>query len=165
MHSNSPHPGSDAERLNTLQASSAVRHVAHEYMACCDVPSPDGFIQRLRSLFTEDAVWEGIGERYVSKFGRLEGRDQVLAMLQSYLPPHPHFHTNGHFLSGERIEIDGDHARGEWLMQQISRYEDGSSELIMARIRMAFRQHPERWCISYFSTERIGVWRLQEVLQ
>jgi len=153
----------DALRLSALEAHQAVRQVAHEYMACCDVPSPDDFPTRLRELFTEDAVWEGVGERYGRTFGRLEGREQVLAMLQGYLPPNPHFHTNGHFLAGERILVEGEQATGEWLMQQISRYDTGRSELIMARIRIAFLRSAERWRIARFSTERLGAWALAEV--
>lgn len=152
-------PG-DVRRLHGLDAACAVRQQAHEYMACCDVPGPDNFAARLRDLFCEDAVWEGIGERYRSKFGRLEGREQVLAMLLEYLPPSTHFHTNGHFLSAERIVIDGEQAQGEWLMQQISRYDTGRSELIMARIRMQLRRQQGCWCIAYFSTERLGAWQL-----
>lgn len=158
-----PNPYSDAQRLHALEAITAVRRLAHEYMACCDVPGPANFAERLGQLFTADAVWEGIGERYVSKFGRLQGREQVLAMLLDYLPPHPHFHTNGHFLSGERIQVEGEAAEGEWLMQQVSRYDTGSSELIMARIRMQMRRQQGRWLIAYFSTERLAAWQLVQV--
>jgi hypothetical protein len=163
MPATAPYSRTDAERLHDLEAAAVVRQLAHEYMACCDVPGPADCADRLCQLFTADAVWEGIGERYVSKFGRLQGREQVLAMLLAYLPPHSHFHTNGHFLSGERIQVDGERAEGEWLMQQISRYDTGRSELLVARIRMRMSFQGRRWAIAYFSTERLGAWQLLEM--
>ena len=91
------------ERIRVLEAESAVRHLLNRYMFLCDVPGPETRESELGQLFCQDAVWQGVGSRYALKFGRLDGRKAIVAMLMSYLPPAPHFLSNMHFLSGEQI--------------------------------------------------------------
>ncbi len=52
---------------------------------------------------------EGIGPQCAHKFGRLEGPERIVGMLQRYLPPTPHFATNVHFLTSEHIEVEERH--------------------------------------------------------
>jgi ketosteroid isomerase-like protein len=150
-------------RVIALEAQNSVRKTIARYMALCDVPmrALDG--ESLAALFAEEAVWEGIGPQYADKFGRLQGRAQIVAMLQRYLPPTPHFGTNVHFLTSEHIEVDGhgdgDKARGRWIMLQASGYVDGQAELIAARVEADFvpspRDHGSTWLIQHFRTERL----------
>jgi hypothetical protein len=148
-------------RVNALEAQNAVRKTIARYMALCDVPvqALDG--ESLAALFTDDAVWEGIGPQYADKFGRLQGRAQIVAMLQRYLPPVPHFATNVHFLTSEHIEADGDLAKGRWIMLQASGYVEGKAELIAARLEVDFvpspasHDHGHAWLIQHFRTERL----------
>lgn len=143
------------ERLQRLESEAAVRRLVADYMALCDVPGPQGLAEALAELFCSDAVWEGKGARYAAKFGRLEGRGAIVRMLLEYLPPNTHFQFNGHFLAGERIDVHGDGAEGHWLMQQFSHYDSAASELIVARLRLAFRCEAGTWRIARFSTERL----------
>ena len=125
-------------RVRALEGQNAVRQTIARYMALCDVPARALEGESLAALFSEDAVWEGIGPNYADKFGRLQGPEQIVAMLQRYLPPTPHFSTNVHFLTSEHIESEGDKAKGRWIMLQASGYVDAKAELIAARLEVDF---------------------------
>lgn len=146
-------------RVDALDAQNAVRNTIARYMALCDVPVQALAGESLAALFTEDAVWEGIGPQYADKFGRLQGLAQIVPMLQRYLPPTPHFATNVHFLTSEHIEVDGDTATGRWIMLQASAYVDGKAEMIAARLEVDFapssRDQGPAWLIRHFRTERL----------
>lgn len=144
-------------RLADLEAERAVRHTFMRYMALCDVPATVLEGESLDALFTEDAIWEGVGTHYAQTFGRSIGRMQIVAMLSRYLPPTPHFTTNAHFVTSETIRIDGKHATGRWIMMQASGYVDGSAELIGARLVVDFvpSTHGHDWLIAHFRTERL----------
>lgn len=133
--------------------TAGVEETLIRYLALCDVPvraSGD-----LADLFTEDAVWEGAGSDYAEKFGRTEGRTEIVAMLSRYLPPHPHFRTNVHLLFPGTVDTDGTTARGTWLMQQLSRYASGRSEIVVAQLDVTFRLGDGRARIAAFGTERL----------
>ncbi|RDU96368.1 nuclear transport factor 2 family protein [Trinickia dinghuensis] len=153
-----------ASRLAALEAERAVRATMARYMALCDVPEDAGVGAPLAGLFTDDAVWEGIGPQYAQKFGRLVGPGAIVEMLQRYLPPSPHFAVNAHFLTSESIVADEKTACGRWIMLQASRYADGSAELIAARLTVDFSPSPNGtgWLIRHFRTERLlnGPWPL-----
>ncbi|WP_345816963.1 nuclear transport factor 2 family protein (plasmid) [Paraburkholderia sp. PREW-6R] len=145
-------------RLRALEAHNAVRHTIARYMALCDVPARALEGESLAALFTDDAVWEGVGPQYAHKFGKLEGPGPIVGMLQRYLPPTPHFTINVHFLSSEHIVVDGDHARGRWIMLQASGYTDAEAQLISARLVVDFVPSPHDdsvWLIRRFTTERL----------
>ncbi|WP_248323759.1 MULTISPECIES: nuclear transport factor 2 family protein [unclassified Caballeronia] len=146
------------KRLRALEAHNAVRRSIARYMALCDVPARALEGESLAALFSDDAVWEGIGPQYANKFGRLIGPANIVAMLQRYLPPTPHFTTNTHFLTSEHIEVRGESAKGRWIMLQASGYVDGRAELIAARLEVDFMPSPHDeaiWLIRHFRTERL----------
>ncbi|MBB2930635.1 nuclear transport factor 2 family protein [Paraburkholderia silvatlantica] len=146
-------------RLAVLEAEHAVRRTTARYMALCDVPSGALADETLASLFTGDAIWEGVGPLYARKFGRIEGREAILAMLTRYLPPTPHFSVNAHFLSAEQIDVcaDATQATGRWLMLQASRYVNGGAELIAARLEVDFVPCAASgaWLMRHFRTRRL----------
>ncbi|SAL72907.1 hypothetical protein AWB67_04367 [Caballeronia terrestris] len=143
-------------RVDALEAQNKVRATIARYMALCDVPVHALAGETLAELFAEDAVWEGIGPQYASKFGRLKGPTQIVGMLQRYLPPTPHFATNVHFLTSEHIEIKGSIAKGRWIMLQASGYIDEKAELIAARLEVDFAHASnDAWLIQHFRTERL----------
>jgi hypothetical protein len=123
------------------------------YLALCDVPvRTEG---ELGDLFTEDAVWEGGGSEYAEKFGRTEGREAITEMLSAHLPPTPHFRTNVHLLLPGVVDVKGVTAQGSWSMQQLSRYESGVAEIMVAKLDVTFRIGPDYPRISAFRTERL----------
>lgn len=147
------------QQLDHQHAHQLVRNLLARYMQLCDVPllapPADGLAVELGQLFCENARWEGHGRQYKQKFGQLQGRTAIVSMLLDYLPPAPHFAQNAHLLSSEHLVVNGQQAEGQWLMQQISTYADGRSELIIARLQLDFRFDHEQWRISRFRTERL----------
>jgi SnoaL-like domain len=144
-------------RLAALEAESAVRRTMSRYMALCDVPCSALEGESLAALFTADAIWEGIGPQYASRFGRLTGHADILTMLTRYLPPSPHFSVNVHFLTSETIHVQGANAKGRWIMLQASGYVDAQAELIAARLEVDFAPagNGRDWLITHFRTERL----------
>ncbi|MFM0482087.1 nuclear transport factor 2 family protein [Paraburkholderia strydomiana] len=145
-------------RLRALEAQNAVRKTIARYMALCDVPARTLEGESLAALFSDVAVWEGIGPQYADKFGRLQGPSAIVTMLQRYLPPTPHFATNVHFLTSGHIEVQGDTAKGRWIMLQASGYVHAKAELIAARLEVDFTPSPHNediWLIRHFRTERL----------
>lgn len=137
------------------QDSTQARQLLARYMELCDVPAHDFSLDELGGLFAEDAVWEGVGEAYAGKFGRLEGRTAIVEMLSRFLPPSRHFRANAHILGEAITRVDGGMVHLRCLMQQLSQYEDGRSEILAARLHMACRQDEDRMRIAHFTTERV----------
>lgn len=144
-----------AARLALLEGDRDVRNVLSRYMTLCDQPCADTAFPQLGDLFTEDAVWEGVGALYTQSFGRQQGRAQIVAFLGRYLAPSTHFKTNVHFLTSDAVRPSAGGVSGQWVMLQTSTYADDSSELIAARLNIDFRQHDGRWQMAHFRTERL----------
>lgn len=145
-------------RLHRLEGAQAARSTLARYMHLCDQPCADSAFPQLADLFTEDAIWEGVGPLYAGKFGRHVGPAAIVAFVGSYLAPSPHFERNLHFLTSGQVKVaeDGASARGQWLMLQLSTYGAGGSEAITARLDVEFRPAPDgRWLIAHFRTERL----------
>lgn len=143
-------------RIDALEAERAIRSLLARYMHLCDQPCSDHAFPQLGDLFTDDAIWQGVGELYTKTFGRQQGRAQIVAFLGAYLAPSPHFKRNAHFLSSDQVTVDGDHALGQWMMLQASTYQDDSSEAIGAHLAIEFRCDADRrWRISHFRTQRL----------
>lgn len=143
-----------SRRLETLEGESQVRRLMARYMDLCDVPHAPVAMSELAELFSEDAVWEGIGK--AQTFGHHQGREAIAAFVFGYLPPSLHFTLNLHFLTSESIRVDGRTARGQWIMQQLSTYAEGHSELFGTRLDIDFREIDGRWQISHFRTQRLS---------
>jgi len=143
------------QRLATLEGESAVRRLMACYMDLCDVPRAVTEVSELARLFTVDAIWEGVGSVTAQTFGQHQGREAVAAFVGGYLPPSEHFRLNLHYLTSESIVVDGITAHGRWIMQQISTYADGRSELFGTRLNIDFRCVDGVWLIAHFRTQRL----------
>ena len=143
------------QRLATLEGESAVRRLMACYMDLCDVPRAVTQVSELARLFTVDAIWEGVGSVTAQTFGQHQGREAVAAFVGGYLPPSEHFRLNLHYLTSESIVVDGGTAHGQWIMQQISTYADGRSELFGTRLNIDCRCVDGVWLIAHFRTQRL----------
>lgn len=141
------------ERLDRLESEGAIRRLVARYFAICDDLGPNTPFEELGELFTEDALWEGKG-RYAKAFGKYHGRDAIVAMIRSYCDP-VHFAMTAHFFSSESIVVEGDSARGNWMMLQTSDYAGGSADFRSARLNMRFTRNQSVWRIAHFRTENI----------
>ncbi|MBV6821852.1 nuclear transport factor 2 family protein [Pseudomonas sp. PD9R] len=143
------------QRLETLEGESSVRRLMARYMDLCDVPRALTHVSELAALFCEDAIWEGVGSQTAQAFGQHRGREAVAAFVGGYLPPSEHFQLNLHYLTSESIRVDGSTAQGQWIMQQISTYADGHSELFGTRLNIDFCCVDGVWLIAHFRTQRL----------
>ena len=143
------------QRLETLEGESRVRRLMARYMDLCDVPRAVTHVSELAQLFSEDAVWEGVGSHTAQTFGQHRGRDAVAAFVAGYLPPSEHFRLNLHYLTSESIVVDGSMAQGQWIMQQICTYADRRSELFGTRLNIDFHCVDGVWLIAHFRTQRL----------
>jgi hypothetical protein len=144
-----------AQRLEALEAQNAIRQVITRYMALCDTLGPDTDMAALGALFCRDAVWAGKGARYGAAFGGHQGRAAIVAMLDTYRGPPPHFAFNAHYLASEAIAVNGERAEGSWMMLQCSTYADGRSDLRSARLEVGFALEEGAWRIARFDTENL----------
>lgn len=142
-------------QLHALTAERSIRTVMARYMQLCDQPCGDHAYPQLGDLFTDDAVWEGRGALYAQTFGEQRGRDQIVAFLGTYLAPSTHFKMNVHFLTSDAVRVEGDTARGHWVMLQASTYADDRTELVSARLEVDFFQDADGWRIDHFRTQRL----------
>lgn len=151
-----PSMASLASRIDALEAERAVRNVLSRYMTLCDQPCHDTAYPQLGDLFTKDAIWEGVGELYTQTFGRREGAEAIVSFLNGYLAPNPHFKKNVHFLTSDQVYYYGDKVCGQWIMLQISTYEDDTSEAVGARLTIDFNRDEDGvWKMCHFRTQRL----------
>lgn len=144
-----------AARVVRLEAEREIRATMMRYMELCDRLDADTPMDELGALFTRNAVWAGRGARYDAAFGGHQGRAAIVAMLDKYRGPVPHFAMNAHFLGSETIEFDAEKATGRWMMLQTSTYADGRSDLRSARLEVGFAFEEGRWRIARFETENL----------
>jgi len=142
-------------RLEALEREGAVRACMNRYMQLCDVLGVGFELETLTSLFTEDAVWEGKGTRYAASFGRYEGRSNIASMFAKYTIEPAHFALNIHLLGNEMIVVDGESAKGSWVLMQPSEFSSGKSQLSCARISAEFVFTKGECLIKHFQTENI----------
>ncbi len=142
-------------RLEALEREGAVRACMNRYMQLCDVLGVGFELETLTSLFTEDAVWEGKGTRYAATFGRYEGRSSIASMFAKYTLEPAHFALNIHLLGNEMIVVDGESAKGSWVLMQPSEFSSGKSQLSCARISAEFVFTKGECLIRHFQTENI----------
>ena len=124
-------------RLARLEAEADIRRLSARYMRLCDEPEPDEPGSDFADLFTEDAIWEGLGAKAGQEFKRVEGRKVLLDWFATLRVPGQYLHKfNTHFLTSESILVDDDcsGAEGSWTMFQTTLLSNGEAELRMARI-------------------------------
>lgn len=143
-------------RLLRIEAEYSIRQCMTDYMRLCDDVSK-GRADDLKELFSDDAIWEGVGERYSALFGRIEGKSEIHKMFKTYETGQPHFRLNYHFLTAESVCIQpcNTKAEGEWMMLQTSTLNNNQSYLNAAKIQATFCLQDKQWVISHFKTRNL----------
>jgi len=141
------------QRLTALENEKLVAACMNKYMSLCDDLGSGFKLENLMELFTEDAIWEGKGKRYAKTFGRHVGINAIEMMFAKYTKEPGHFSLNVHLLGNEVITVDGNEAKGSWMLMQPSDFIDGKSQLSCARITAEFRLSGKFCKISHFKTE------------
>ena len=117
-------------RLESIEALKVLKSRYAEY--CDEGYDPD----RLASLFTEDAVWDG------GVLGRYEGRETIRAffgMASKLMPFAIHHVTN------PAIEVEGDRATGRWHLFQPCVHASGAALWIAGRYQDEYRCEDGVW--------------------
>lgn len=155
-----------AKRIDVLEAEADIRRIQARYMYLCDTPCPvyppvtdQERIELILELYTEDAVWEGVGEYYTGQFGRAEGKDAIRAHFNRFWPADqdPKLLLNAHYLTSEQIFVDGEEATGLWIHMQPWLFSDGRSLLRSSRLNNAFRRENGEWKITRTRTENVFI--------
>lgn len=153
-------------RIDILEAEADIRRIQARYMYLCDTPCPvyppvtdQERIELILELYTEDAVWEGVGEYYDNQFGKAEGKDAIRAHFNRFWPEDqdPKLLLNAHYLTSEQIFVDGDEATGLWIHMQPWLFSDGTSLLRSSRLNNAFRRENGEWKITRTRTENVFI--------
>ena len=153
-------------RIEVLEAEAAIRRIQARYMMLCDTPCPvfpavsdAERIELVLELYSEDAVWEGVGEYYDNQFGRAEGKDELRAHFNRFwsADQDPKLILNAHYLTSEQIFVDGDTAEGTWIHMQPWLYADGTALLRSSRLFNAFRKEGDSWLITRTRTENVFI--------
>jgi hypothetical protein len=141
-----------AKRVETLEAEADIRRIQARYMFLCDTPCPEPGVEndaerveRILELYTEDAVWEGVGalrEHFEAFWG--QKRDPALLL-------------NVHYLTSEQIHVQGAEADGQWVHCQPWIFSDGSSLLRSSRLNNLFRKVDGVWKVARTRTENVFV--------
>ncbi|ATE62039.1 nuclear transport factor 2 family protein [Thauera sinica] len=143
-------------RLERFEAEHAIRACMDRYMVLCDALDAATPLDELAGLFTRDAIWEGVGDKYRDSFGRIQGRAALREMFGKYMTEPAHFALNVHFLTSELIEVHAaDAARGNWVMLQTSTFASGASHLNAARLTVDFVRGKSGWRMSHFRTRNL----------
>ena len=159
-----------AAEVAVLRAEADIRRLQARYMWLCDTPCPEAGaddqaerVRRIVDLYTEDAVWEGVGDYYDNQFGRNVGREAIRRHFEGFWGQRrdPELLLNIHYLTSEQIHVRGDEAEGQWVHCQPWIFSDGSSLLRSSRLNNAFRKVDGVWKVSRTRTENIFVAPLQ----
>jgi ketosteroid isomerase-like protein len=152
-------------RVDVLEAEAEIRRIQARYMFLCDTPCPEygvtddaQRIDLILDLYSEDAVWEGVGGYYDGQFGRAEGKDQIQAHFERFWgeKQDPALVLNAHYLTSEQIHVSGDIAEGQWIHMQPWLHADGTGLLRSSRLNNAFRRGDDgRWLITRTRTENV----------
>jgi ketosteroid isomerase-like protein len=155
-------------RVEVLEAEADIRRLQARYMWLCDTPNPeygvtgiDDRVEQILELFTEDAVWEGVGEYYDNQFGRMKGKEQLRAHFRRFWgdKQDPALMLNAHYLTTEQIQVheDGVTAAGRWIHIQPWLYGDGTALVRSSRLYNGFARDDGQWRISRVRTENVFV--------
>lgn len=156
------------KRVAVLEAEAEIRRIQARYMFLCDTPCPDpsitddyARIDAILELYTDDAVWEGVGEYYTGQFGHAEGKDQIRRHFLGFWRQDnkPTLVLNAHYLTSEQIHVDADNdiAAGQWIHMQPWVFSDGTTLLRSSRLNNSFRKEKGTWHITRTRTENVFI--------
>lgn len=157
------------QELNALKAEAEARRLLGRYMYLCDSPLPEygmsdaDRVRAIGDLFTEDAIWEGVGGTHGAQFGQHIGPSQISAhMGRFYGARDPRQIFNTHYLCSEQLRATPEGAEGNWVQFQPWIYDDGSSVIRSSRLHVRFRSTAAGWKIARYRTESLFVGKLPD---
>lgn len=150
--------------LKKLRSENDIRRVLNRYMFLCDVPLPEfdmdenGRADAIAALFTDDAIWEGVGGAHGQQFGQHKGPGEIRShFARFYAATEPRQIFNTHYVCSEQITLISDGAQGQWVQFQPWIFNDGSSLFRSSRLHVLFRETDKGWKIARYRTENLFI--------
>lgn len=150
--------------VRALRAEAEARRVLMEYMYLCDTPYPifggelEDRVTAVASVFTEDAIWEGVGGAHGQQFGQNVGRQAIADhMRRFYGGNHATQIFNTHYVSSGQVWVTENGAEGIWPQFQPWIYADGKSLIRSSRVHVKFRETADGWKICHYRTENLFI--------
>jgi ketosteroid isomerase-like protein len=137
-----------ASSMDALASESAIRRLMAAYLDAVD-RADDG--ARIASFFTDDGIFEGIGE-LLGFLGRHQGRH---AIARRFDATREHLTFSVHRRT-ESIVVGGDRATGTWTYLQAAVH-DGQAVWVAGRWRNEFTRAGGEWKIARNACEGIFV--------
>lgn len=132
--------GSVEQRLRRLEDVEEIKKLKARYCQACD-GGWDGRAshdyEKIVALFAQDGVWDG------GVYGRREGRDAI----RDYYRHNPEVPFAFHLLTNPIIEVNGDHATGQWHLLIFLTQADGSALLVGGVFDDEYTRSAEGWGI------------------
>ncbi len=126
-------------RITRLEDIEAIRQLKARYCEICDDDhNPD----RITSLFTEDAIWEGRG------IGKAQGHAEIRALFERFQRS---IRYSQHMVQNPVIEVDRPDARGVWYFFGPFTFTEGNQAMWQAA-----RYHEDYTWID-------GVWKIRHL--
>jgi hypothetical protein len=133
-----------AQRLLRMEDVEEIKKLKARYVAACDggwagTQSHDK--EKILALFTEDCVWDG------GVYGKREGRAALRAYYdQNSASDAPLAY---HLLTNPIIDVNGDHATGNWHLTIMLLLPNGTSHLVGGIFNDEYARTAEGWRIKY----------------
>jgi ketosteroid isomerase-like protein len=103
-----------AARVRRLEDVEAIKQLKARYCTICD---DDHDPERITSVFSEDAIWEGRG------IGRAEGHAAIRELFRGFQRA---ISYSQHMAVNPLIEVDGDTAKAVWYFFGLFTFRDGN---------------------------------------
>ena len=135
-----------ATRLTHMEDVEAIKQLKALYCEICDDGhDPD----RIITLFTEDAIWEGRG------IGRAQGHAEIRTLFTDFAQ---RISFSAHMVMNPRISVDGDRARGTWyFLGPFTFVENNQGKWQAARYHEEYRKEAGQWKISHLQVKGPGM--------
>lgn len=131
------------QRIARLEDIESIRQLKATYCEICDDShDPD----RIVTIFTDDAIWEGRG------IGKATGHDELRALFQGFQNM---MDFTQHMTMNPRIAIDGDAATGTWYFFGPFRFRATENSPAIAKWQAA-RYHEKYQRV-------VGVWKIKHL--
>lgn len=153
-------------RVEVLEAEAEIRRIQARYMFLCDTPCPEygvasdaDRIDRILELYSDDAVWEGVGDYYDNQFGHAEGKEEIRSHFERFWSDRKKSDLvlNVHYLTSEQIHVGEGEAEGQWVHMQPWLFADGTGVLRSSRLNNSFRRSGSKWLITRTRTENVFI--------
>jgi hypothetical protein len=103
-----------AKRITQLEDLEAIKQLKARYCSICDA---DHDPERITSVFSENAIWEGRG------IGRAEGHAAIRDLFRGFQKA---ISYSQHMVVNPIIEVNGDRANGVWYFFGLFTFRDGN---------------------------------------